>query len=469
MSENLTTQNLISCHGRTVIYSPYEQVTRDNIITILTNALPYFMQNQRQMIYLDEYRKGKTPILLREKKIRPEINNKINVNRASEIVAFKVGYLLNEPVQYVARGTDEEKTTDKILTLNDYMYISDKEYFDRELAEEFSVCGTSYRFCLPTSRNDVSPFKIYDLKPMEAFVVYSSNVSKKPLMGVIETEILRDEEYIIAYSCYTEDMFYQIENNGDYIIVREEKHSLGMIPIIEYPNNSSRIGDFELVLPLLDAINIVYSNRIDGVEQFIQGLLKFINVDISMEDFEKLKELGAIKIKSNGENRSDVEFLTQQLNQKDVQVLIDSLYQDILTICGMPNQIGSTSSTSDNVGSVIVRNGWEGAESRAKSTELIFKRSEKQFLKLVFNIVSVLKGIDLDLKNVDIKLPRRNYENIMQKSTVLTQMLGSDKIHPKLAFESCGLFTDPEVAYIMSKNYVETLNKISEQLNKKDI
>ena len=114
MSENVTTQNLISCHGRTVIYSPYEEVTQDNVLTILQKALPFFYQNQSQMIYLDNYRKGLTPILLRQKKVRPEINNKISVNRASEIVAFKVGYLLNEPVQYVARGTDEQETTDKI-------------------------------------------------------------------------------------------------------------------------------------------------------------------------------------------------------------------------------------------------------------------------------------------------------------------------------------------------------------------
>ena len=289
-------------------------------------------------------------------------------------------------------------------------------------------------------------------------------------MGVIETFYIEDNDIIkLTYSCYTEDRYYQIDLvDGSYFITTDVPHSLGIIPIIEYPNNSSRIGDFELVLPLLDAINIVYSNRLDGVEQFIQGLLKFINVDISTEDFEKLKDLGAIKIKSNGENKTDVEYLTQQLNQADVQVLIDSLYQDILTICGMPNQIGSTSSTSDNVGSVIVRNGWEGAESRAKSTELIFKKSEKTFLRLVFNIMARLKGVTLDLKNVDIKLPRRNYENITQKSTVLTQMLGSNKIHPKLAFESCGLFTDPEVAYIMSEQYVKTLTNIANKMNQTD-
>ena len=44
-------------------------------------------------------------------------------------------------------------------------------------------------------------------------------------------------------------------------------------------------------------------------------------------------------------------------------------------------------------------------------------------------------------------------------------MLGSDKIDPKLAFESCGLFTDPEMAYEMSKKYAEKIELIKEKLS----
>ena len=39
-----------------------------------------------------------------------------------------------------------------------------------------------------------------------------------------------------------------------------------MIPIFEYPANNARLGSFEIVLPLLDAINNIASNRMDGLE-----------------------------------------------------------------------------------------------------------------------------------------------------------------------------------------------------------
>ena len=70
------------------------------------------------------------------------------------------------------------------------------------------------------------------------------------------------------------------------------------IPIIEYPANIvARLGAFEIVLPLLDAINTVESNRLDGVEQFVQALMLFHNVDINTEDFRQLRDEGAIKYK----------------------------------------------------------------------------------------------------------------------------------------------------------------------------
>jgi hypothetical protein len=54
---------------------------------------------------------------------------------------------------------------------------------------------------------------------------------------------------------------------------------------------------------------------------------------------------------------------------------------------------------------------------------------------------------------------RRNYENALVKSQVLTTMLATDKIHPQLAFENCGMFTDPEAAYLLSKEYRDGIDE----------
>lgn len=72
--------------------------------------------------------------------------------------------------------------------------------------------------------------------------------------------------------------------DGD-LPIESKPHALDMIPIIEYPANNARLGSFEIVLPLLDAMNNVASNRMDGVEQLVQAFIKFINCDITKEEY----------------------------------------------------------------------------------------------------------------------------------------------------------------------------------------
>lgn len=69
------------------------------------------------------------------------------------------------------------------------------------------------------------------------------------------------------------------------------------------------------------------------------------------------------------------------------------------------------------------RDGWSSAEARAKDSELVFKRSEKEFLKLVLRICRDLGELELKLSNVEIRFTRRNYENITEKANVLTTMI----------------------------------------------
>lgn len=306
--------------------------------------------------------------------------------------------------------------------------------------------------------SDEAPFEIYTLDPRFAFVVYANSIGEPPVMGV---KYIQRSDGAVIYSVYTKDRYFEVENQS--MIVREEAQSLG-IPIIEYPANNARLGAFEIVLPLLDAINTVDSNRLDGVEQFVQALMLFHNVDISSDDFSKLRDEGALKFKDiDPQYKAEIKYLTSELNQSQTQTLVDHLYNTVLTICGMPNRNGGTS-TSDTGSAVIMRDGWSAAEARAKDSELMFKLSEKEFLKLVLRICSDLSDLELKLSNVEVRFTRRNYENIAQKATVLTTMLSNSKIAPVLAFTHCGMFSDPQLAYRMSMDYAEEQEKKAAEL-----
>lgn len=460
--------------GRACIYSDYEEVTAANVVEILNNAVPVHGFNVGQIRYLWNYYRGKQPILQREKDVRPEINNKVVENHAQEIVAFKIGYQLAEPLQYTCRTYDGEgdgKVADNpkladVNELNTLMFAEDKASCDRDLFEWMCVCGIGYRMAEVDTEDDVeeggAPFEIHTLDPRNTFVVYSSKYHRRPLMAVW---VGREAETgNVAYSCYSKTDYFRIVN-GD--ITATKPHTYGSIPIVEYKLNNARMGVFEPVLALLDAINAVESNRLDGIEQTVQALMKFVNCAIDETTFVKMLKLGAVEVTTTegAVGNADVDYITCDLDQSATQVTKEDLYQSVVNICGMPNRNGQGGSTSDTGAAVLLRDGWTLAESHAKSYELQFKRSERDFLRIVLNICEQSGETELDLRIRDIELAfnRRNYENILVKAQVLTTMLSQSGIHPELAFQACGLFTDPEAAYLQSRDYVEENREWFEQ------
>lgn len=447
--------NLRLMTGRRVIYTDVDEITRENVVTVLNKAMETHNINRGEIQYLYDYYRGNQPILGREKEIRPEICNRIVENRANEIVSFKDSYLIGKPVQYVNRSGDDSCSED-LNRLNEFMFLEKKSSRDKELVNWFHIAGTGYRMILPDNKGkdfSISPFKIYSLDPRYSFVVYHSGLGHKRMLG--GTYIVKDDNSVV-YSVYTDNMYFEIKDDR---IIKAEEHTIGSVPVIEYPLNSARLGAFEIVLPLLDAINTVASNRLDGIEQFIQAIMVLKGVDIDSEEFKKLKENGGLKIPLE----ADVKYLVQELNQGHTQTVIDDLYQSVLTICGMPNRNGG-SSTSDTGSAVIMRDGWSDAEARAQSTEDVFKESESEFLLLVIDIYNTFCDRELKPSAVETRFTRRNYENIQAKSQVLTTMLANNKIHPRLAFEYCGMFIDPELAYTESMQYYEEQQAKVEQV-----
>lgn len=454
--------------GRVPIYLDYEVIDETNVVQALEDALPYFSLNSAQASYLWRYYKGLQPILKREKDVRPEINNQVVENHAQEIVAFKIGYQLAEPLQYTCRmqGDDSEdgeaesayeRTLVEVNELNTLMFAEDKASCDRDLFEWMCVCGLGYRMCEANKRQDAglgdAPFSIYTLDPRRTFVAESSAYHHRQLMSVwIGTRPVTKE---VIYNVYTDDKLFKVVEGA---IESVEKHTYGGNPIVEYRLNNARMGVFEPVLSLLDAINAVESNRLDDIEQTVQALMKFVNCDIERDDFIEMLKLGAVKVKTSIDGQpADIDVIKTDLDQNGTQVTKDDLYQSVVNICGMPNRNGTKGSSSDTGAAVLLRDGWTLAESHAKSYELQFKRSERDFLRIVLGICeeSASTSLHLRIRDIELAFNRRNYENILVKAQVLTTMLSSEKIHPQLAFQSCGLFTDPDAAYKQSLEYME--------------
>lgn len=437
--------------GRVTVYTDEKQITSGNIEDVLSKALAVHQVNRSRIQRLWDVYRGKQDILGKTKTVRPEINNKIVENRANEIVTFKTGYLLGEPLQYVNRS-QQDSSGDEINRLNDFMLVEHKAQKDKLLADWMHICGVAFRMVLPNPvPDDENPYKLYTLDPRETFVVYSSDLGNEPMLAVK----FRQTEKNVIYSCYSRDRYFELTDGK---LTSHRPHPLGIVPVVEYSANISKQGAFEIVLTLLDAINSLDSARLDGVEQFVQAVMKFINCEIDKNGLDQMRELGAIMIKSHNGQQADMKLETAELNQTQTQTLKQDIHQAILDICGMPNRNGG-SSTSDTGSAVIMRDGWSTAEARAKDTELMFKAAERQFLRIVLRICDTVANLKLKLSDIEIKFTRRNYSDLLSKTQTLTTMLDNGKIHPELAFTHCGLFIDPESAYAKSLEWVEQQEK----------
>ena len=472
--------------GRRKLLSSYtkSEINEKTLAEILPQVLREHELNASETDYLYNYYKGKQPILDKTKIVRPEINNITLENHAFEIVEFKKSYVYGEPIQYVQKGEKEgEKINPEISLLNKFMESEDKSSLDKELAEWQYICGTAYRWVEVDSENeeDEAPFEMSVPDPRRTFVVYNSGIKEYPLfsgyISYFTKNIMTDEHIplVVNYrvvTIYTDEykyVFSEEEKPDEFKIlpqpipISNEKVNAYKLEIpgqriIEYPLNNSRLGLIELVMSDLEAINKIKSADLDGIEQFIQSLLVFVNQEIDLQTFKKLVANGAIQVSSSDPNKpADVKLLTNQLTHTETKVVSDDRYESMLSIVGIP-RLNHKASGGDTGQARLLGEGWTMADERAKQDELSFKKSERKMLKLVINICKYKtkdkdeKIENLKLSDIDIKFTRNKSDNLLVKTQGLMNMKDS-QVPPEVAFVTCGLFSDPNDVYQKGKEY----------------
>ena len=446
-------------YGRKISYTDVDRITESNILGILADCIGDFNYNRRVIGYLWNYYKGDQPALYRVKKkaMRDDICNNVVENHAYEFVQFKVAQTYGEPVQAVSRSKDEH-VGEAVDEYNNFMVDADKQSKDIKSGEWQSATGTSFKAVQRTGDADI-PFRIVAPSPLNTFMIYSRS-TEEAMLVVQELKDVDNQQY---YLCFSDTHEFRVKN-GQVILAR--LHAFGGIPIVEYPNNHERISDIELVITLLDAINEYQSNRVDSVEAFVSSWVKFVNCDIDEETFAKMKTMGALAVKSNnGENKADVDVITQELNQTETQVAKDDLLENALSILAIPNKNGNG---GDRQGAVELRNGWDFSKARAKMKDPIVKASEKKLARVVLNILRQ-SGHDLGItiRDFDIQINHSPLDNMIIKCQALQYLLQCG-IHPQIAIAKVGLFEDAEKTYIMSLPYIKHLWKTIDDEEKQE-
>ena len=457
--------------GRKMLFTDVQEITKENIATVVSSAYSQHITfNAPRETFLLNYKKGYQPILNRKKDIRPEINVKALENNASKIVDIHMGYDFANPITFAQR---ERKEIDKddggvedgtIAQLNKMMLDQDKATKDIEMANFLMSTGLGYQMVLPQRDDDAySSFELMTLNPLTTFVVYSNDAFREPMLAATYFE---NDDGSITCTAYSKKYFFKLVMGVGSSEFAPNPMTLpnpiGEVPIVEFAL-TDRMAIFEKVIPILDALNIIGSDRVNSIVQFVQSILWFHNCELDEPSMNAIKngdKTSAIIFTKNDDGKqAAIKYISETLDQSQVQDLVNYYQSQVLQITSTPSwQEASGGSTT---GAMQLSNGWQCLEISAKTVEMLFDASERRLLRVIKKIISKdttrehLKDLKkMDVADIEVKFARNKTYDLVSKTNSLVSLLNAG-VDGLTAFTTVSLFTDPQAAWYDSKDTIE--------------
>ena len=395
------------------------QVPKDTTITaeLIKKVIDFNEKRRARFDQLDQYYLGQQLILSREK---PDtlFNNKVMVNHAKYIVDTTTGYLLGNPVDYQVNDNIN------IEPLLDAYKAQTMENTDFELAKGCGIFGMNYEYVYANEESE--PCSV-TLDVRNTIIVYDDSMVHNKLFGVTYRPVFKDakdqrpDAYEIVVATDKELIHYRMDFNGTSLDETDrEPHFFGKVPIVEYKNNSEMLGDFEPVLSLIDAYNLIQSDRVNDREQLVDAILCFYGMDFDDEQMSELKLKRALSgIPTDGK----VEFLTKTINEGDVDVLRKTIEADIHKISMVPNM--SDANFVGNASGVAIRYKLLAFEQTVKNKERFFEKALMERFELYSHYLSVKsKMAEVKKEDVDAVFKRNLPSNDFETSQMITNLRG---------------------------------------------
>ena len=467
------TPNLL---GRERIYCNYDYVDESNLKEVLTDALITHQKNANEMAYLLKFEKGFQP-LVRKKTVRKDIDIVSTANLANEITEFKLGYVWGNGVAIVQKDdklptSDKDADNDGVNKLNSYYFAEETETKDQETGRYVEICGVGYQMIDIKRDRTVydSPFDVINLNPLYTFIVYSSDVRHRKLMGVTYAEKPNGE---ITYTCITPQKVF-ILNQGLEVVNGEtkerwwfgersgEKNPLGVVYIIEFDRSADLTGCFERCVAELNALNVLESDLVNDVAQNTQAIWWGNDLELPMDESGEYKgvQAGQWVLTNTGGNgtKPDVKPLILTYDYAGVINNITTKHDYILERCFVPKQSepgGGSTGTAMSMSS-----GWLAAEQSAQKETAILKSSYQERNKIALIATNVVEVLKVWPSDIDIRFPRQKTFDMATKVNSLATMLNSG-VNPRIAMETVDLFPDLSEAVATS---VEIMDKLQKKL-----
>ena len=401
---------------------------KDTVITnqVLNDVIAYNERFKERFDKLEKYYLGKHSILERNKDDRLS-NNKVVVNHAKYITDTNVGYLLGNPVDYQA---SEEYDIEPLLDAYKKQTIND---LDSEIAKDVSIFGLQYEYVYA---NENAEPKSCEVDNRNTIIVYDDTVEHNKLFGLIYRPIKKGNTFKYWEIIYVDKSIKRVYKSFSKSLQQvgvDEPHAFGDVPIICYKNNPEFMGDFEPVISLIDAYNLLQSDRVNDKEQLVDAILVFYGMDFDSKQADALRES---RMLANVPSDARAEYLTKTLQEGDVDILRQNIESDIHKISMTPNM--TDNNFVGNSSGVAIRYKLLAFEQNIKNKERYMEKGLMERFKLYNNFLFTQSKMgETPVEEVDAvfkrNLPSNDFE-ISQMINNLADFIDAETLISQLSF-----------------------------------
>jgi SPP1 family phage portal protein len=401
-----------------------------------------------------------------------DINNVVLVPDLKAMVDWKTGYVFGNPIKY---AQNKEINTDDINYLNKYVRDVCQRNVDKEVGKWAFATGVGFYFVEPRSDNfDIetqSPYELYQRDSDTCAKVLSAYGSNKPLFDILYTTYViktaeNTDQTVNVLDIYFTDTLYTYEKPfGVSRWQRKSTQSRGLnkpLPLVEKRLNKDGIGMVAMGRSLQGAIDTLLSNGLDNVEEIVNEIFVYKNVDMGdtpedqARNHTKMKKGGAIVINSGSkEFPADIDTISTKLSLTEVRelfALVDAKFHSSL---GVPMEMSNTNSGGTTKSGSEVANGYDNAYNRALDDINTFIVADTELLNKIMWICKNTNGNKIDnlaTSEIEIKYSLNLTDNMLIKSQSYGTFIQT--MPPAMALRMCRLSNDPEAEGKLIEEYM---------------
>ena len=339
-------------------------------------------------------------------------NNRLIDNFAEYITSIKNGYFLGRPIAYKSNNEAILKAVQDVFDDNDEQDINNE---NGRLASIFGHCFELNYI------NDEAEHRFVPLSPVDVFGLYSNEVGEE-LVGGVRYLISQDQEGNDVYNItlYKETETIAYSGKKDEVTQVESKSNIfGSLPLIEFKNNNERLSDFENVITLIDAYEVIQSDSTNEVQYFNDAYLVLKNLEATDDsDIDDMKNNRVIKLDGDGE----AEWLVKNINDTHIQNQLKNIKNDIHKFSKTPDLNDEAFAT--NLSGVAIKYKMWTLEQDVANKERKFKKGIKDRIKLVLRYFKITDNKDYDHKEVGIEFTRNIPMNDLENAQMVTLLQG---------------------------------------------